>query len=309
MCYSCPLCRSELIPPVPSIETLEAQSDEMLQTQVEDVMGEKNAVNLKNMSKNEMAVFVHAHMMRKHHQEEDEDLLEEERAREEELGLEPRVTSSLSQVDPLQSSTNLQSMIEEESRSRYENSDTSVQGRWDNLESIERMLDAATVPAHTSSPVDAAAATAASSRSIAPAMMAVPSSSSSSSSSSYESERDYEAFSGLMQALASGNASRYEMSRGQDLNDTDTMFPGGIMIRSHRDANNGGNLMSYSLHPTTTLSPGGTSSRVVMPTTTTVVSTRTSDSGTGANDSTLVNSIVQAPSSRTATQNGLEGID
>ena len=118
-----------------------------------------------------------------------------------------------------------------------------------------------------------------------------------------------EEFSDFIQAMASGNASQYENSLGEEVSDTDTMFPGGIMIRSHRDASRGNNLMSYSVHPTSLASPGGNPSRMVLPTTTTVMTTRTSETGMGANDSMIL-STQQSPSAlQAATRNDLESID
>ena len=290
--FSCPVCRRELIPPVPSVEALEAQSDEALQTQLRDIIGRSTAIDVNLMSKNEMAVMIHAHMVRKHHQEESEDLLEEERRREEALGLEPRVTSSSvssTLVDPLQSATNLQTMIEAESRSRHS---VGGVGSGNDLSTIERMLDTAAAPLGISS-----------------SSSAVNAATSSSSMPSNTRERDYEEFSDFIQAMASGNASQYENSLGEEVNDTDTMFPGGIMIRSHRDARRGNNLMSYSVHPTSLASPGGNPSRMVLPTTTTVMTTRTSETGMGANDSMIL-STQQSPSAlQAATRNDLESID
>ncbi len=242
-----------------------------------------------------MAVMIHAHMMREQQQEENEDLLEEERAREEALGLEPRVVASApsssftsSQVDPLQSATNLQGMIEAESRSGHRANDGGMNGR-DDLAAIERMLDEAATPVRSS------------------ASLTTPGAISASALSSIPRERDYDAFSDLIDAMASGNASQYERTSGEDINDTDTMFPGGIMIRSHRGANEQGasNLMSYSVHPTSIASPGGTISRSMMPMTTNTVMTRTSQDGLGANDS----AIISTTSTSTHRTVDLEGID
>ena len=282
---SCPICRRELIAPVPSIEALEAQSDERLRTQVHDIVGTKASIDVNSMNKNEMAIMIHEHMMQEEQRQENEDLLEEEREREEALGLEPRVASS-SHVDPLQSATNLQRMIEAESTSRYEINEERPNSSID-LVAIERMIDAAAAPAVSSS--------------LPTTTETMP------SSSSIPRERDYDEFSEFIDAMASGNASQYERTSGEEVNDTDTMFPGGIMIRSHRDTSGGGNLMSYSIHPTSV--PGVASSRAAMPMATSPLMTRTSEDGMGANDSTILN-YRSTPTLRTSiTRNDLEGID